>query len=53
MEHSPFEKLTVPELVTKLPAFYGTRRFVTLEVIYSPTNAQVIVLKTILKFTLK
>jgi len=53
MDHRPFEKLTVPELVTKLPAFYGTKRFVTLKVIYSPTNAQVSVLKTILIFTLK
>lgn len=47
MEHSPFEKLRVPELVTKIPAFYGTRRFVILKVIYPPTNAKVVVLKTI------
>ena len=29
MEHSPFKKLTGPQLVKKFPAFYGTRRFIT------------------------
>jgi len=53
MEHSPFKKLRVPVLVTKLPTFYGTRRFVILKVIYPPMNAKLVVLKTILKFTLK
>ena len=29
IEQSPFEKLTISQLVKKFPAFYGTRRFIT------------------------
>jgi hypothetical protein len=29
MEQKPFDKLTVPKPVNKFPAFYGTRRFIT------------------------
>jgi hypothetical protein len=29
VEQSSFEKLTVPQLVKKFPAMYGTRRFVS------------------------
>jgi hypothetical protein len=29
MEHSPSEKITVPQLVKKFPAFCGTRNFIT------------------------
>jgi hypothetical protein len=29
MQQSLLEKLTVPQLVKKLPIFYGTRRFIT------------------------
>jgi hypothetical protein len=32
-----FEKLTVPKLVTKIPAFYGTLRFITV-FLRTPTN---------------
>jgi len=30
MEQNPFEKLIVPQLVKKYPAFYGIQRFITM-----------------------
>jgi hypothetical protein len=30
MEHSPSEKLTVPEVIKKLPAFLGNQKLITM-----------------------